>query len=124
LVNDILKNFPRVTSVNVQKNIEDFVLDVKRLQPVGIIVNELLTNAMKYAFTDRSNGIITVMAMLAAGTVSVGVQDDGIGIPQTFDFENSRGFGLRLLRIMAEQLEGTIRIERSSGTKVVLEFRL
>ncbi len=124
LVDDIISNFSRAETVEVVKHIDDFVLDVKRLQPIGIIVNELLTNIMKYAFTDGSDGIITVSATLSDGTVAVCVKDNGVGIPQSLDFQNSSGFGLRLLRLMAEQLEGTINIERDGGTKVILEFML
>jgi PAS domain S-box-containing protein len=124
LIGEVTANFARLKSVRIEKHIEDFILDVKRLQPVGIIVNELLTNIMKYAFTDDSDGIITVTASLAGGTVILSVADDGIGIPQSFDFGNSSGFGFTLIRALTEQLEGTVRIERGNGTKVILEFRL
>ena len=50
LVDDVLENFPNRGIVRVEKNLQDFNLDAKRLQPLGIIVNELLTNIMKYAF--------------------------------------------------------------------------
>jgi len=49
-------------------------------------------------------------------------QDNGIGMPETVDFENSTGFGLKLVKILTRQIEGTIKIEHGNGTRVILEF--
>ena len=94
----------------------------KKLQPLGIIINELLTNIMKHAFTDRSDGLITVSAELKGNRVSLAIRDNGIGLPETVDFENSTGFGLKLVSMLIKQIAGTIRIERGNGTQVILEF--
>jgi len=124
LVDDVLENFPNYQFVKVEKHIDDFLLDAKRLQPLGIIINELLTNIMKYAFTGKESGLIIVRASSSEGHVAISVQDDGNGIPESVSFENSTGFGLQLVHALTGQLEGTIRIERENGTKVVLEFPL
>jgi len=122
LVDDVLGNFPDSQIVKVEKVIQDFQLDAKRLQPLGIIINELLTNIMKYAFNGRDTGLITVNATNSTGHVTLFVQDNGIGMPESVNFENSSGFGLQLVQGLTQQLEGKIRIERGNGTKVVLEF--
>jgi PAS domain S-box-containing protein len=122
LVDEIVANFPNSAQVKVEKKIADFVLNAKQLQPLGIIINELLTNIMKYAFADRSDGLIAISAELKGNHVSLVIQDNGIGMPETVDFENSSGFGLRLVSILTRQLAGTIRIEHGNGTKVILEF--
>lgn len=122
LVDEIVANFPNSAKVKVEKKIADFVLNAKKLQPLGIIINELLTNIMKYAFAGRSDGLITVSAELKGNRVSLAIQDNGIGMPETVDFENSTGFGLRLVSILTKQIAGTIRIERGNGTRVILEF--
>jgi two-component sensor histidine kinase len=124
LVDALLPNFPGFESVTVEKRIDDVILDVKHLQPLGLIVNELLTNSMKYAFTDAGGGHIVVSATRAAGRLIVVVQDDGKGLPESVSFENPSGFGLRLVQTFTKQLQGTIRIERGNGTKVILEFDL
>jgi two-component sensor histidine kinase len=77
---------------------------------------------MKYAFKGRDNGLITVSATNADGHITISVQDDGIGTPESVSFENSTGFGLQLIYGLTQQLNGTIHIERGNGTKVVLEF--
>ncbi len=123
LAKEIIGNFPNSQIVRLRINIDEADLDAKRLQPLGIIVNELITNIMKYAFTGRDSGQITVSAINSDGTIALTVQDDGNGIPDSVTFENTTGFGLQLVHALTQQLDGTIRIERGNGTKIILEFR-
>ncbi len=122
LVDEIIANFPNRAVVQKHIDIDEFMLTTKVIQPVGIIVNELLTNIMKYAFTGKNSGLITVSLKLHNGLISLLVGDDGNGMPESIDFDNSTGFGLQLVRAITAQLDGKIRIERIGGTKVVLEF--
>jgi len=124
LVDEILGNFPGIELIRVEKRLDDFMLDAVRLQPLGIILNELLTNAMKYAFPAGTGGTITVSALLRDGRASVSVRDDGGGIPEGVDAGRSSGFGLTLVGALAEQLGGTIGIARDGGTAVTVEFDL
>jgi PAS domain S-box-containing protein len=122
LINEILANFPNSASIKVWKIIDDFSLDAKKLQPLGIIINELLTNIMKYAFSGMALGVITVSARLKGKKVYLSIEDNGNGMPESIDFTNSPGFGLMLVGLLTKQLHGTILIERTKGTKVILEF--
>ncbi len=124
LIDEVVGNFPNSRKVKIEKFIQNFTLDAKRLQPVTIIINELLTNIMKYAFKDRSSGLVTVSASVVDGRVVLMVHDDGQGIPQSVSVDNSTGFGLQLVQALADQLKGIIRFQRENGTKVVLEFPL
>lgn len=124
LVDEILDNFPASTSLDIEKHIDDFPLHIDKIQPLGILLNELLTNIMKYAFAGRSEGRIEVSATLSENMATVVVADDGVGLPESIDFGRSSGFGLTLVRELANQLDGTIRLERGSGTRVILEFRV
>jgi len=124
LIDEIISNFPNAGDVRIEKRIDDFSLEVKKVQPLGIIVNELLTNSMKYAFPDGAVGRIGVSASLDEGHVAVIVQDDGRGLPESADPRHSTGFGLMLIEALATQLGGTIRMERGNGTKAVLEFEI
>jgi two-component sensor histidine kinase len=124
LVDEILENFPVSASLAVEKRIDDFSLGIDKIQPLGILLNELLTNIMKYAFAGRAEGRIAVRATVSGPMVTVVVEDDGIGLPDSVDFGNSPGFGLTLVRELARQLDGSIRLERGSGTRVILEFRI
>ena len=108
--------------IQVIKEIGDIVLDAKRLSSIGIILNELLTNIMKYAFKGKSEGLIRVSAQMEDDKVIILVQDNGIGIPAGIDFVNSSGFGLKLIAMLTKQIEGKAKIERKNGTLVYLEF--
>ncbi len=123
LVDEIMGNFPNSHMVKVLKHIQDFKLDSKRLQTIGIVINELITNIMKYAFVGKSAGMIIISATNLSGRVSISVQDDGSGMPESVSFEDSTGFGLQLIDGLSRQLHGAIGIERVNGTKIILEFQ-
>ncbi len=122
LADEIILNFPNSNNVRILKNIGDFVLSKKLLQPVGIIINELLTNIMKHAFPGGRSGLIKISLLLQNKRVTLVVQDNGIGIPESINFENSTGFGMQLVSMLVGQIDGHIRVERGEGTKFVLEF--
>ncbi len=122
LVDEVIENFPNNIPIQVVKEIDNFVLDAKRLSSIGIILNELLTNIMKYAFQGRDEGLIRVSAQMEEDKVIILVQDNGIGIPEGIDFVNSTGFGLKLISMLTKQIEGKAKIERKDGTSVYLEF--
>jgi two-component sensor histidine kinase len=123
LTDEIIANFPNSHLVTVKKDIEDFILDAKRLQSIGVIVNELITNSMKYAFKGKVEGTIMVSASNTKGIIILSLQDDGIGMPDDVSPENPSGFGLQLVNGLARQLGGTVKFERGNGTRFVLEFR-
>ncbi len=122
LIDEIVGNFPGTPAVRIEKSISDFLLPVGIIQPLGIMINELVTNIMKYAFKGRSEGVVSLNAALEERRVSIMIHDDGNGIPESVSFENSSGFGLMLVGILTKQLNGSIRIERENGTGIFLEF--
>jgi two-component sensor histidine kinase len=88
------------------------------------MLNELLTNIMKYAFVGRDDGVISVSATLKDGLVRLEVADNGWGMPEGIDFADSTGFGLTLVQGLTDQLNGTLRLVRGKGTRIILEFRM
>jgi len=122
LLDEILANLTINKPVKIVKKIDDFFLSAKQILPLGIIINELFTNIMKYAFINREDGIITIVATLNGNKALFIIEDNGRGIPEATDFENSTGFGLQLVQMLTQQINGTIRIERVSGTKIIIEF--
>lgn len=121
LVGQIIANLPNAGMVTVETQCEDFILQARQLSSIGIIVNELLTNVMRHAFTGKERGVITVTASLREQRATISVHDDGIGLPCTVDLKSSPGFGLRLVDMLTEQIGGTMTIERKNGTKFILE---
>jgi PAS domain S-box-containing protein len=122
LVDEVLRNFPASASVTVEKDIDDIVLDPARLQSIGIIVNELLTNVMKHAFVGKARGRIGVSAKLEGRRVSLTVRDDGCGLSEAARTGDSAGFGLTLVRELVEQMEGRLLIDGGEGTRFALDF--
>ena len=122
LVDQIIGNFPNADTIRIEERIDDFTLGTRVLQPLGIIINELLTNIMKYAFIGRSGGAIEIFASDEGGRARLAIQDDGVTMPEGIDFGSSPGFGLMLVGLLTQQLNGDIRIERGGGTRIVLEF--
>jgi PAS domain S-box-containing protein len=122
LIDEIRDNLLKHESVTIEKQIDDLILDAKTLSSVGIILNELLSNAMKHAFIGRDNGTIWVSFSLKDNHAVLVVQDNGTGIPESFDIATSAGFGMQLVGILTEQLEGAIQVERGNGMRFVMEF--
>jgi PAS domain S-box-containing protein len=122
LVEKIFAIFPDNAKIKIEKRIDDFQLDPKRLFPLGSIINELLTNIMKYAFAGRKTGLVKISLSKAAGHVTLTVQDNGIGLPEGFDVNESKGFGLVLVKMLSQQLGGEFAMEKRKGTRCTIEF--
>lgn len=98
-------------------------LSISTAIPCGLIVNELITNALKHAFPGGRSGEIKVsLREIGGGEVELSVCDDGVGLPQDTSFDTSRSLGLELITILTEQLGGTLRIERSDPTCFCVRF--
>ena len=124
LIDDIRSFFPVNLHLVIKKDIDDFQLNSKQLIPIGIIVNEILTNIMKYAFVDKSAGIIEFNLKEHKGNVTISVRDNGIGLPDGFDIEKQKGFGIMLIKMLAQQLNGSFTIVNNNGTKSTLKFSI
>jgi len=122
LIDEIMNLFPNKEKPEINKKIDDFFLDTKYLIPLGIIINELLTNIMKYAFTKQTSRLVEIRVTETKGKVSLIIQDNGKGLPDGFDLTDSDGFGLTLIKMLSQQLYGTFAFENDNGTKSTLEF--
>lgn len=122
LVDIIISIFPQMKKLKVTKDIMDFEMSPKSLFPIGIIVNELITNALKYAFIGREQGSVEISMKKDDEEIILIIQDDGIGICTEDLKENGSGFGINLVRMLTEQLDGNFHIEKQNGTKNILKF--
>jgi PAS domain S-box-containing protein len=124
LVASVISLFPEQPKVDLALRVDDFSLGSKWLFPLGIILNEILTNTMKYAFVGRERGAIRLSITCADGRVTLILQDDGRGLPAGFALENSKGFGLMLVKMLSEQLDGSFSIVSDKGTFSTLTFKV
>jgi PAS domain S-box-containing protein len=90
--------------------------------PCGLIVNELISNALKYAFPEGKSGRITLEMSVKAGQLHLSIADDGIGLPKGLDVENSDTLGLQLVYTLADQLDANISVTSKKGTKYLITF--
>ena len=109
--------------IELMCEIEEIFLTLDISIPCGLIVNELISNALKYAFEGRSNGKIILKLYQINGEVSIILHDDGVGIAEEVKLKNSETLGLQLVNTLVEQIEGTVDIIISNGTKFHIKFR-
>jgi PAS domain S-box-containing protein len=102
--------------VTFTTDIKNISLDINTAIPVGLMINELVSNSLKYAFPQGRTGEISVTIRQENHTLSIQFADNGVGIPADFDWRNAKSLGLRLVTSLVEQLFGTIELDRTAGT--------
>ncbi len=122
VIDSIVEVFNDRPGVTVEKRIDDFMLNSKKTIPVGIILNELLTNVFKYAFRGRDAGHVFIELQRRDTSVTLTVQDDGVGLNEHVAANTSTGFGTTIVTMLSEQLEGSFTIESDNGTRSVVTF--
>ncbi|HPB81863.1 MAG TPA: PAS domain S-box protein [Spirochaetota bacterium] len=120
LIHEISLSYPLTNRIAINHHIEPFSLDSKIIFPIGIIVNELLANALKNAFPGDREGAVTVSISKNSARISITVKDNGIGIPEGFTISSSTGFGLKLINALVRQYNGTIDVIREHGTEFAI----
>jgi len=110
--------------IKINIDVTDIFCTITTAIPCGLIINELVTNAVKHGFPKERDGTITV-SMTPSNTDSLilTVSDNGIGFPEEIDFRNTTTLGMQLITSLVEQLEGTITLGRSEGTTFTITFR-
>jgi PAS domain S-box-containing protein len=102
--------------------VDHAVLDIGLAIPCGLLVNELITNSLKHAFPDGRHGTIRVSLGCDSGQCMLVVEDDGIGLADNFDWERAESLGLQLVQVLTKQLDGTVHVDRTSGTRFEISF--
>ncbi|MGL5890047.1 MAG: sensor histidine kinase, partial [Bacteroidia bacterium] len=90
--------------------------------PCGLIINELLSNSLKYAFKNKPNGKIQLKLTESKGNIKIVIADNGSGLPETVDYRNTESLGLQLVVTLVEQINGKIKQENKKGAKFTIEF--
>lgn len=124
ICSEIVSIFPKNVDVSLNILEEPIELNAKLLSSLGIILNELITNSMKHAFIEIQNPEIRLNISKHKNILSLEYSDNGIGIPETISFQNTPGFGLQLIGMLTEQIEGKIRIDRTNYPKVILDLKV
>jgi PAS domain S-box-containing protein len=110
--------------VRLKLDVGDAALDINTAVPCGLIVNELVTNALKHAFPGGRTGRVRVTLRPGAeGRFILTVADNGIGFPEAVDFQKTDTLGMQLVTMLVDQLDGTLTLERKRGTAFRIAFK-
>lgn len=112
-------------TVGLHVDIGKVQLDIATAIPCGLVINELVTNALKHAFPMGTKGEITIAARPVGGDrLELTVRDNGVGFPEGFDLANAGTLGLQLVRTLIEPLRGTIELRREGGTAFTIRINM
>jgi two-component sensor histidine kinase len=109
--------------ITLRLEVEDVFLKLDKAIPCGLIVNELLTNVLKYAFPDGRQGTVSITGQRQQETYVLTIRDDGVGLPEDFDSNGLTTLGMRLVTLLA-QIIGKVSIDRTQGTAFIIEFSM
>lgn len=110
--------------ITLKVQAEDVHLGIDAAVPCGLIINELISNALKHAFPNNHQGEILVELQKNQQQISLCISDNGIGFPPDLDFQKTNSLGLQLVNTLVGQLDGTIELQNGSGTTFKINFAI
>lgn len=111
------------TRIKLNFDIEEVMVDINTMIPLGLIVNELLSNSLKHAFPEEREGHIDIGFHSQDHSYQLIVSDNGVGFPEDINYQDTKSLGLRLVNILTDQIDGTIKLKREHGTNFIIEFK-
>jgi two-component system, sensor histidine kinase PdtaS len=122
LVKSLVDSFDVANQIHCKLDIAPIKLDISHAIPLGLIINEAITNSIKYAFPDSRKGEISI-SMVSEGTrIKLELADNGIGMPQIDNDARSGSLGLELMKGLSEDIDANISFEVDNGTKITIVF--
>jgi two-component sensor histidine kinase len=123
LIHYLTDSFDIADRIKFETDIADIELDVTKSVPLGLILNEAITNAIKYAFAPNANGNIAItLKQLTGGLYELRIGDNGVGLAEGKDVAKSKTLGMSLMRGLSKQLSGTLAIENNNGVTIIITF--
>ena len=99
-------------------------LDINSAVPCGMILNELISNALKHAFPEDRTGVVRIgLRRRPDGATELRVEDNGVGLGEGVDFRRTESLGLQIVNLLVDQLDATLEVDRTKGTGVTLIFK-
>jgi PAS domain S-box-containing protein len=127
IVKDLISSYNKEGREIITKiSAGDILLEIESAIPCGLIINELVTNAMKHAFPGKTGGEITVSFTKSCNIYTLFIHDNGIGLPEGFDYTRTNTLGLQLVDALTRQLKGNLKFQSGTaanqGTSVIMTF--
>ena len=111
-------------NINLELDLGDVNLSLDQAIPCGLIINELVSNSIKYAFPFNRSGKIRIELIKQGNKINLKVSDNGVGLPDNLDVENTDTLGLQLVYILVSQLDGDIKVINKKGTTFLFNFTI
>jgi len=125
LIDNIKYSFADGERIHFKVDVADVSLDISQSVPLGLILNEAITNAIKYAYPKNEKGSIQIsLKHYDADKLQLKVADNGKGLPTGIDIKHSNSLGLQLITLFSEQLEGDIYFINNNGLEITLNFKI
>ena len=109
--------------VHLDLAIRSIMVDINTAVPLGLIMNELVSNALKHAFPGERQGTISITGGDEHDLITLVVRDNGVGFPPDFDWKNTTSLGMRLVNSLIDQVDGTITLDRGAGTAFTISVK-
>lgn len=124
LATDLYRTYvPEPSRIELDMNVEKVMIDINTAIPLGLIVNELLSNSMKHAFPGKREGEINLEFGITDDEFVLVVGDNGIGFPEDLEFQNTSSLGLQLVNTLTRQISGIIELDTTNGTLFSIKFK-
>lgn len=124
LVTDLFYSYSvKESRINAITEIDDIKLNLETAIPCGLLINEIVSNSLKYAFKDKEQGEIKMSLKKHDQNLELIISDNGIGLPEDVDFKKTGSLGLQIVNSLIAQLDGKIELERTQGTKFTIIFK-
>jgi len=128
-INDLVQYFSDCfhtskKGIRFEQDIEPVELEIGQAIPVGLILNETITNAIKYAFDDNDGRIIIGLRLMNKNEVLLTLADSGKGLGEGFDIEKATTLGMEMIKALCKQLDGKFRVENKGGAAISVIFKL
>lgn len=122
LINNLIYSYQIGDNIRLIKKIEPMDLALDQAIPCGLILNEIITNALKYAYQPEEKGDIIIDISLVNNKIEIIVEDFGSGLPPNFNIETSESLGLSLVHTLVDQIDGELIVKSNDGTKFLIIF--
>ncbi|HEY3278118.1 MAG TPA: PAS domain S-box protein [Syntrophorhabdaceae bacterium] len=122
LAHDLVSTYSMGKAITLNMDVDPVWFNIDVAIPLGLIMNELLSNALKHAFRGAREGVISIALAREDGRMALTITDSGIGFPEGIDFRNTASMGMQLVVTLVEQLDGAIELMNSKGTEFKILF--
>jgi two-component system, sensor histidine kinase PdtaS len=124
LIDNIKHSFADSDRIYFKLDVDDVGLDISQSVPLGLILNEAITNAIKYAYPKNQKGTIQIyLKHYDTDKLQLKVADSGKGLPDNIDIKHSNSLGMQLIALFSEQLEGDLYFINNNGLEITLNFK-